>query len=68
MNVKNDDNKCFMWSIIAQLHPADHKHADRVSNYTLYEKELNMTNIEYPVKTKQIDKFEIYLFTKMMHF
>ena len=31
-NVKNNDNKCFMWSILSALHPIDKKHPDRVKN------------------------------------
>jgi len=32
INVKNKDNKCFLWSILAALHPAD-KDPQRVSKY-----------------------------------
>ena len=58
VNVRNKDLKCFLWSILAQLHPADHHHADRVSNYEQYENEVNMEGIEYPVNLSDIDKFE----------
>ena len=32
INVKNKDDKCFMWSILAALHPMQ-DHAERVSKY-----------------------------------
>ena len=40
INVQNEDNKCFMWSILSALHPAD-KHSDRVSKYKQWENELS---------------------------
>ena len=41
VNVKNVDQKCFLWSVLAALHPVeDHKY--RVNNYIKYENELNM--------------------------
>ena len=56
-NVQNKDQKCFLWSILAKLYPTnDHKH--RVTNYVPYENRINMKNIEYPVKIKDIDKVE----------
>ena len=32
INIKNDDKKCFFWSILAILHPCDNDHPNRVSN------------------------------------
>ncbi|GFW55306.1 uncharacterized protein TNCV_116921 [Trichonephila clavipes] len=49
INVKNDDNKCFMWSVLSALHPAD-DHVDRISKYKPYKNELNFEGIEFPVK------------------
>jgi hypothetical protein len=56
INVKNTlpgnsralDKKCFLWSVLAALHPAD-SHADRVTNYREFEGELDMRGIEFPV-------------------
>ena len=36
--MKNNDNKHFIWSIIAYLHPANDRHVDRLSKYKPYEK------------------------------
>ena len=49
-NIKNTDEKCFLWSILAKFHPADHNHYTRVSNYKPFESELDMNAIDYPVK------------------
>ena len=57
VNVKNNDNKCFLWSILAALHSTD-IHPERVSHYEPYENELNMMGIEYPVSLSKIEKFE----------
>ena len=57
VNVKNDDQKCFMWSILAALHPANY-HPERVIHYKPFEDELNFTGIEFPVTVDQIVKFE----------
>ena len=57
LNIDNKDNKCFLWCILAALHPAK-QNVCRVSNYTQYEDELNMKGITYPVAVKQVPKFE----------
>ena len=67
VNVKNSltgnsrafDNKCFLWSVLAGLHPAVN-HANRVSRYRDYEGELDMRGILYPVMaTKRVfQRFE----------
>ena len=58
INMKNEDNKCFTWSVLRALNMRE-EHADRIDKY-LKKKEdsLNMTAIEYPVSVKAIDKFE----------
>ena len=53
----NKDDKCFLWCILAALHPAK-QNVCRVSNYTQYEHELNMNGITYPVAVKQVLKLE----------
>jgi hypothetical protein len=57
VNVQNNDNSCFMWAVLAALHPAC-KHAERVSKYVPYTSELNFTGINMPVAVKDIPKFE----------
>ena len=57
INIKNEDQECFKWSILAALHPADHN-PQRISHYEPYSEELNFTGIEFPVTVNQISKFE----------
>lgn len=57
VNIRNDDQKCFLWSILAHLHPAE-CNPNRIAHYTAYENELDMTGISYPVQVKHIPKFE----------
>ena len=33
INIENDDKYCFVWSILASLHPCETDHPNRVSNY-----------------------------------
>ena len=51
VNVKNDDQYCFLWSIAAALHPTE-EHVDRVSNYRKYLYELNRRSLTFPVHPK----------------
>ena len=58
INMKNKDNKCFMWNVLRALNPTNN-HPERIDK-ELMEKEdnLNMKGIEYPVSLKDIDRFE----------
>ena len=58
INIKNEDNKCFTWSVLRAFNPRE-EHAERIDK-DLKKKEdsLNMTGIVYPVSVKAIDKFE----------
>lgn len=57
INVKNKDNKCFVWSILAALYPAK-RDAERTSKYKKYFGILNIDGIEFPVKMGDISRFE----------
>ena len=57
INIQNNDEKCFMWCILAHLHPAE-KDAERVSKYKQYANELKFDGLSFPMKIKDIDKFE----------
>ena len=59
INMKNKDNKCFMWSVLRALNPKTNN-PERIDK-ELIEKEddLNMKGIKYPVNLKEdIDHFE----------
>ena len=58
INMQNEDNKCFTWSVLRALNPKE-ENAVRIDKY-LKKKEdsLNMTGIVNPVQLNAIDKFE----------
>ena len=59
LDIQNNDRKFFLWSIIAPLHPVQHRnYPTRVSKYQEYEHELNMSWIQYPGDIKDIGQFE----------
>ena len=57
VNVHNQDQKGFLWLILASIYP-QRDTLSRVTKYIPYENTLNMGGIEYPVKLQQINKFE----------
>uniref|UniRef100_A0ABD2W704 Uncharacterized protein n=1 Tax=Trichogramma kaykai TaxID=54128 RepID=A0ABD2W704_9HYME len=57
INVKNSDQKCFMWSVLAALHEAP-ENPNQVRHYEPYENELNFGDLEFPIKASDIDIFE----------
>jgi len=57
VNVQNNDEKCFVWSVLSALYPATH-HSEHLSKYIDYEHSLNVEGLTFPVQTKQIPLFE----------
>ncbi|KAB0790010.1 hypothetical protein PPYR_15698, partial [Photinus pyralis] len=57
INVKNNDQFCFLWSIVAALYPVD-KNADRVNNYPHFDQVLKRGSIKFPIKLTDIKIFE----------
>ena len=57
LNIKNQDHRCFVYSVLAKLHP-NVAVPDLASSYLEYEKELNLTGLTFPMTLAQIDKFE----------
>lgn len=59
INVKNKDQKCFLWSVLACLHPVN-IHAECIYNYKQYEHELDhaLKGIEFPISLDDVKKFE----------
>ena len=47
LNVQNNDEYCFIWSILASLHPSENNHPNRVSNCVQYFNELNFQNFDF---------------------
>ena len=57
INIKNNDQYCFSWCILAQLYPVEN-HEDRISKYIIHLNKLNLKGLEFPMKVKDIPKFE----------
>ena len=57
VNVQNNDDKCFLWSVLAKLYPQK-EHKERISKYKQYENELNLNGVNFPMKIKSIRIFE----------
>jgi len=60
VNVKNKDNKCFLYSILAILKKdeVDSRHRNRAQLYNQYLHELNYNEEDLPMKLSGIRKFE----------
>ena len=57
INMENKGKKCFLWSIFRYLHPRK-KHSSRINDLRKYENDLNFKGIDFPIKAKDIQKFE----------
>ena len=47
LHIENYDKYCFIWSILASLHPCNHNHPNRVSKYKQYFNELNINGFDF---------------------
>ena len=58
INIKNDDNKCFIWCVLRAIYPVknNNERVDRTLKSKL--ETLNTTGIEYPVSLIDIKKFD----------
>ena len=57
VNIKNKDEKCFLWCILRYLHPKE-RDEERLTGLKKYEFSLNTKGITFPMKLKDITKFE----------
>ena len=59
LNNENNDKYCFIWSILASLHPCNNSHPNRVSNYKQYFNELNINGLGFAngLKCSDVHKF-----------
>ena len=57
VSIRNTDNKCLLWSVLRYLHPRE-KNDCRLGDLKKHENELNTKGIDFPVKIKDITKFE----------
>lgn len=59
LNIKNLDDFCFCYAILAALHPiTDNSNANRVANYKPFLNELNLQNIPMPMSLESLPTFE----------
>ena len=47
LNIENYDKYCFLWSILAWLHPCNNNHPNRVSNYKQCFDELKIQDFDF---------------------
>lgn len=57
INLQNDDDYCFAWSVVAALYPPKGLEHETTS-YPHYTSVLDLTGIEFPISLKNIHKFE----------
>ena len=57
VSIRNKDDKCFLWSVLRYLHPRE-KNDCRLKDLEKYEFSLNTKGITFPMKVKDITKFE----------
>ena len=57
VNVQNNDNECFKWSMLSALFPVA-KNFHRTSKYIEHEDKLDFTGISYPTPLTDLSKFE----------
>ena len=57
VSIRNKDDKCFIWSVLRYLYPRE-KNDSRLSDLKKYEFSLNTKGITFPIKVKDITKFE----------
>ena len=73
LNIKCSDNKCFLYSVIANFYPADPKdksiNSSRPAYYKTHADKFDLSKIEYPVKLSDISKVRYKLgFAKISYF
>ena len=47
LNIENNDKYCFLWSILAFLHPCNNNHPNRVSKYKQHFNELKIQEFDF---------------------
>ena len=57
VNIRKNDEKCFLWCVLRYLYPIK-KNDTRITDLKQYENDLNTKGIDYPVKLRDITKFE----------
>lgn len=58
VNIRNNDEFCFLWSVVAALYPAK-SHPERVSSYPDFRSVLNSKDLTFPLSFSDIARFEV---------
>lgn len=57
VNIENNDSYCFLWSVMAALHPVKNN-VNRMSSYQHFSSELEYEGLDFPMNFKDIPRFE----------
>lgn len=57
INIKNNDNYCFLWAVVSALFPVD-KNSNQLSSYPHFHSVLKYEGIHFPMQLKDVSKFE----------
>ena len=58
LNIKNDDDKCFIYCLLAHMLQVEKRNANRVSEYTPYIHLIKMGSVTCPVAVSQVPTIE----------
>ena len=65
LNIQNNDKYCFIWSILASLHPCEKTHPSRVNKYIHYFNELNFQSFDF---TNGFKSSDVHRFIELNNF
>ena len=57
INIKNKDDKCFIWSVLRYLYPKK-RDPERIGDLKVHENEVNTKGLVFPLALNDISKFE----------
>ena len=57
INIKNNDQYCFLWCILAYLYPVE-DNKNMTSSYSKHFDKFNLEGLDFPMKVTDIPKFE----------
>ena len=57
INIQNDDSYCFLWSVMAALHPTE-LNVSKTSSYPHFKTELKYEGLNFPINLYDVKKFE----------
>ena len=68
INIKNEDDKCFLWCHIRHLKP-ENTHPERIKmTDKAFEKELDYSDVSFPVQIKDVKKNRKAKFNQYKYF